>query len=118
MKVEKATDKDFSRFYGVRVKTSWEGFVVKDGDLIVGIGGVLVLGDGTLWGFMDLGKKTRSPLLYRYVITYLKDLKERGIDKVHVNCSEHIPRAAAFLERLGFVRGDSDQWFVDLEAAQ
>ena len=106
MKVSKATDKDISRFYGVKMPFPWEGIVGKEGDLIVGIGGVFVQSDGTLMGFMDLTRKTRKPMVFRYVIMYLRELRRRGIDAVSVSCDTSFNRAEAFLIRLGFTATD------------
>jgi hypothetical protein len=119
MNITKATDKDFFKFYGVRVTTAWEGLVAKEGDLITGIGGVMVLADATLWGFMDLSKQSRTPMLFRYVITFLRELKARGVGNVQVTCSEHIPRAVEFLEKLGFTRDNGgDTWTANLEVTK
>lgn len=106
MNVVEATDKDFYRFYGFRMPNPWEGFAAKEGDLIVGMAGAYVMDEGHVMAFMDLTPKSRTPMVFRYVITYFKKLKARNVGLVFASCDDTIPRADEFLARLGFTPTD------------
>ncbi len=106
--ISKATKADIRRFYGIDMPTAWEGIVGKRGKLIVGVGGVFVTPDGEVQGFMDLSPYARKPLVFRYVIMYLRELKARGIDCIKVMCDTRFNRAEEFLLRLGFEKTDEE----------
>lgn len=104
MKVTDATPADIQRFFGIKMPYHWEGIVAKEGNLITGIGGVYVEHSGRVMGWMHLTPFTRKAIAFRYVIMYLRKLRDRGVDEISVKCDTNIGRAEAFLERLGFAR--------------
>lgn len=103
MIIEQATDRDIARLHlKARIPFPWEGLVAKKGETIMGIGGVYVEPSGRIMGFMDLHPGLRTPILFRNVLRYINELKDRGIDEISVKCETRFNRAEAFLKRLGF----------------
>lgn len=104
--IVKATDTDMIRFYGAPMTGAWEAHVMKRGRHVLGVAGVIVQEDGELYGFMDLREWSRTPLVLRHILKYLKGLKERQIDKVRVAADTGYDRAEEFLKRLHFTPTD------------
>lgn len=103
MIVEKATDMDVARLHcRLSIPFPWEGLTAKKGKTVMGIGGVYVEDSGRVMAFLEIHPSLRKPLLYRYTITYLKQLKARGLDDIYVKCDTRFPKAEKFLERHGF----------------
>ena len=60
--------------------------------------------DGRYFGFMELQKSARYPLILREFKRFLQAMpQEHGVPDLFVLCDENYPRAAAFLTHLGFV---------------
>ena len=76
---------------------------MKDGRLVKAMAGFVRADDGRYFGFMELQKSARYPLILREFKRFLQAMpQEYGVSQLHVLCDETYPRAAAFLARLGF----------------
>ena len=98
-----ATHIDAQRYYGGNLANPWQGKAVKRGRLVMGIGGVAVLDDGTFMAFLDLAESAKKPMVFRHVWRFLKELEKKGIGPVFAASDISVPRAEEFLKRLGFV---------------
>lgn len=111
-----ATDDDIARFYdGARITVPWRAKAIRLGRIVGGVGGVVQDGDGTWFAFLDVPRHLRTPVLYRHVKQGLLELAGAGATVVRATCNSDIPRADAFLRRLGFeptqdYRGDERVW--------
>lgn len=76
------------------------------GDHVLGIGGLIVMEDGGVQGFMDLKGKSRRAVVFRHVLRYLAEKKRQGVMPIYTAADTRYPRAEEFLKRLGFVPTD------------
>ena len=75
--------------------------------MVRALAGFVKSDDGRYFGFMDLQKSGRYPLILREFKWFLRALpQDHGINQLHVLCDETYPRAASFLSHLGFTQTD------------
>lgn len=107
MKYVKATDADFARFYGTTLLNDWSAYCAKEGKTILGFSGYTIA-DDKAWFFMDVLERVKRPVMYRYAVRFLKELRESGINNIYAPCDITKPGAVKFLERLGFEETDEE----------
>src|SRR5262249_41378630 len=85
------------RFYGL---TAWAG------RRCVGMGGIAVTrDDGRAWGYVLRAPDYHAALgkgLHRRALRFLAGLKRNGVSAVYSTCDTDVPRAAEWMQRLGF----------------
>jgi hypothetical protein len=97
-----ATDADFLAFYGKEPPEIWLGIVHEEYGRVTGIGVVVWNEWGKAMGFVDR-KAPLSPLtMQRAVKRVFQALREAKEPAIYVTCDHRIPKAAYWLERLGF----------------
>lgn len=97
-----ATDDDFLAFYGKEPPEIWLGIVHEEYGRVIGFGRVVWNDWGKAMGFVDR-KAPLSPFtMHRAAKRMFKALKEVGEPAIYVACDERFPRAAHWLNRLGF----------------
>jgi hypothetical protein len=101
--VDRATEDDVHRFYGIEFGAGWHGRVMRKGRLVAAFGGALESAEPGVWfGFLEVPKHLRRPVLLRHALSVLKEAKASGATIIRAACDESIPRAREFMERLGF----------------
>lgn len=98
-----ATDDDVARFYrGVQFTAPWVGKVIRKGKFIAGFGGVMEIGEGLWYAFLDVPAHLRRPMIYRHALGVLDEAKSMGAMKIRAICDTSVTRAEAMLRRIGF----------------
>lgn len=98
-----ATDDDVARFYrGVQFTAPWVGKAIRRGKLVAGFGGVMEIGEGLWFAFLDIPAHLRRPSIYRHVLGVLDEAQAMGALKIRAVCDTGVPRAEAMLRRIGF----------------
>ena len=107
--VSKATDEDVARYYsGAAITGEWIGYTARRDRRVLAVGGLIRMENDEWMGFLDMPIGIRSPLALRYAVKLLREAKERGAKSIVATCDEAIPRADAFLKRLGFESTDRE----------
>lgn len=99
-----ATDADFLAFYGEEAPKVWLGIVHEEHGRIDGFGVVIWNEWGKAMGFFDRRAPLSPFVMQRAVKRVFKALKAAGEPAIYVTCDERFPKAAYWLERLGFKR--------------
>lgn len=116
MRYVRATFDDLVRFYGshplqvegdIESWEDWDAYCAKEGKTILGFSGYSVI-DGNAWFFMNVLERVKRPVMYRYAVRFLKQLRESGINNIYAPCDISKPRAVEFLERLGFEETEAE----------
>lgn len=113
-RIARATELDFVRFYRVAPppRNDWIGWVLKNGSFVKSIAGVAKSHDGRYFGFMDLSKAARYPLIFRKFKKSINIVAEElGLTEIFVTCDKRYERAEEFLIHLGFT--ETDEVFED-----
>lgn len=101
--IVQATDDDVARcFRGVLFTSRWFGKAIRKGKLVAGIGGVIDLGDGLWFAFLDVPAYLRSPAMYRHILNGMDEAIKLGATRIRALCDTDVPRAEALMTRLGF----------------
>lgn len=97
-----ATADDFRAFFGREPPNIWFGLTAeRDGELI-GMGVVRWDEWGRAWASFDAGEAVPPILMHRAARSAIDTLREVGEPAIYTFCDAAIPRAAAWLTRLGF----------------
>ena len=106
-----ATDDDVARFYrSIQFHGDWTARCIRKGRLVAAMGGVMEIEPGVWFGFIDLPAHLRGPMLYRHTVKVLNEAKAKGARVIRAVCDTDIPRAEAFMRRLGFRPTDEGVW--------
>ena len=98
-----ANDRDFVRIFGMPRHQPWHAYVVDDGKLIWGIGGILSF-DDRWYAFMKRTPGCRSKILMHKVAKMLFEDIDRERLIVYAIPQRDITGSAKYLKRLGFFR--------------
>lgn len=97
-----ASPDDFRAFFGIAPPPLWLAMCCRDETGVKGIAGVIYSEDGTAVGFMDKRGDLPAAALHRAALRFLTVMRRVGEPHIVTYCDETIPRAAAWLKRLGF----------------
>ena len=96
-----ATDADFRAFFGKEPPSVWTALCGDRAGEIIGIGGVVYSDDGIAVAFVDV-RERHAMTMHRAALRFMAVMKEVGEPVIYTACDEMIPRASAWLLRLGF----------------
>jgi hypothetical protein len=107
MRLRDATDADFWRLCRTDPPAHWFGQVVERDGVLLGLGVVFWDLDGKAW--VSVARRGRVPTItaHRAVRKVLASLAEIGEREARTFCDENIPGARLWLQRLGFVEGET-----------
>ena len=108
MKVRVAENKDFVRLYGIEPPPKWRGYVGVNGNVIIGMGGIIESEAGN-WGFFDAIPGAKVPVVIHRLA---KRLLSEFNDTVNVVCDTKIANAEKWLLRLGFKQTDEEYGYM------
>lgn len=116
MAIRVADDADFISFYNKEPPLLWLGFVAERDGALVGFGTVLWDDWGHALGFIDRREPVSAFTMHRSVLRMLEVLKAVGEPALYVGCDDTVPKAAAWLRRLGFapIEGTPHTWRKEL----
>ena len=101
LRLRLATDDDFRAYFGCEPPEIWTAQVAVRDEKIIGIGGVVYDIKGQATAFLDTTERP-SFVLHRAALRFLKTMRKVGEPSIRTACQEGIPRAAAWLTKLGF----------------
>jgi hypothetical protein len=93
-------EREMERFYKMSIPAV--GYAGRVGIKTVAAGGIVRGEDGRHWGFIDFLPSGRTPLIYRYVLRFLSDMREDGVREIYVTRDSTFSTSEAFLTRAGF----------------
>ncbi len=106
--VDVAKPHEFKSYFGFDPPDVWTALVGRQGNTIIGMGGVIYDEWGRAFGFLDTS--IRSFTLHRQAIRFLKALRETGEPAVYTFCERsQSARAEVWLKRLGFAPDEEMQ---------
>jgi hypothetical protein len=111
LKIVPLTEREMARFYKISIPAV--GYAAKRGLLTVAAGGIILGNDGRHWGFIDFLPSARTPLIYKYILTFLRERKEDGVREIYVTRDSSFTTSEALLMRAGFTK--TDETFEDRE---
>ena len=98
--------KQIARFYKNGFEIDAIGFAGKRGALTFVVGGITLGNDGRVWGFLDCLPSKETPLIYRYLVRFLKERRADGVTEVYVVRDSSLHTSQALLLRAGFTKTD------------
>lgn len=99
---------DFRRYAGLEMPADWCadewvcGWALERDGALVGYGFVTQDAYGRLWGWFSRREALSPFLMHRHARHLLGMLRRAGYGVVYTICDDSVPRAAAWLQRLGF----------------
>lgn len=106
-----ATTDDWAAFTGKADPPEWHGYVDASEWLIEGLGAVFK-GDGGKWWitFVRAPGVRKTKTAHAMAKRLLKEAKDKGFWPVHGLADPRITGAEKWMQRLGFVPTDDEQW--------
>lgn len=94
---------DFLEMFGTLPVHRVKAWTARDEDgAILGVGGVMILPDGTRYAFVDMDDRARryAKTLHKTGLAFVREESKNG--KMIATTFSNVPRAEEWLERLGF----------------
>lgn len=98
------TEAEMARFY--KMPLTALGYAGKRGMLTVAAGGIILGKDGRHWGFIDFLPSGRTPLIGKYVRSFLRKVKEDGVTEIFVTRDATFATSERLLAWAGFTKTD------------
>lgn len=96
--------------FGQALDEPWFGMVGIENGRPVGFGTIVWDAHGRAWGHLNLLERASPFVLHRMAVRVIGWLRETGQPDLWATCSETIPGARKWLERLGFRHESGKVW--------
>lgn len=118
--ISPATRQDFLDYSGALPACRVRAWAARLDGRVIGIGGVFYAPNGGLYAFLDLSDEARAfpRCLHRTGLSFMREMRQSGLGPIAATTTTDVPRADAWLERLGFVKHEVGGTKVFVHAAQ